>query len=256
MSAGLAGAVRPHWLSVFLDFAPSEFETGVAFWRSATGYELSARRGSAGEFATLLPADGHDYLRVQRLGEGLTRLHLDLHVEVPGTAAETAGALGAELVDATPHGYSVMRSPAGVVFCLVGHPSSVVPALTRWADGHHSRVGQVCLDIPGAGYEREVVFWRDLLGGAWTQPDPDDPLVIRAAGEFAVDLRLQPSRFATEPMGHLHLVTDDRDAEVDRLIDAGAVIRAVRETAIVLEPPGGVPLCVVDLERDGIVCRA
>lgn len=256
MAAGLTGVARPYWLSVFLDFAPSEFDAGAAFWHSATGYLLSDRRGGADEFATLVPAEGDDYLRVQRLGEGLTRLHLDVHVAEPWAAAEAAASLGAELVDASPHGYFVMRSPAGVVFCLVGHPSSVVPGLMQWPDGHHSRVGQVCLDIPRAGYDREVRFWRDLLGGEWVQPDPGDPLVVRGAGEFAVDLRLQPSMFASHPLGHLHIVTDDRIAEVDRLVDAGAVIRAAREAAIVLEPPGGVPLCVVDLQRGGITCQA
>ncbi len=256
MGAALAGQVRPNWLSVFLDFAPAEFEAGVGFWRSATGYALSGRRGVAEEFATLVPADGSDYLRVQRLGDGLTRLHLDVHVDEPWPAAEIAVALGAELVDAPEHGYFVMRSPAGVVFCLVGPASPEVPQITPWPDGHQSRVGQVCFDVPGAGYDREVRFWSDLLGGDWVQPDPADPLVIRGAGEFAVDLRLQPSRFASHPLGHLHIITDDRVAEVDRLVGAGAVIRAAREAATVLEPPGGIPVCVVDLQRGGMTCQA
>lgn len=256
MAAPLAGGARPNWLSVFLDFASTEFAAGTRFWSAATGYALSPPRGESDEFATLVPPDGHDFLRVQRLGDGLSRVHLDVHVAEPVLVAEAVEAIGATLVHSSPHGYVVMRSPAGVVFCLVRHSSVVVPPLAAWPDGHHSRVGQVCLDIPGAEYTREVAFWRELLGGDWTRPDPTDPLVFREAGEFAVDLRLQPSQLASDPLGHLHIVTDDRSAEVERLVEAGAVVRAAREAAIVLEPPGGVPVCVVDLLRDGIACRA
>ena len=79
---------------------------------------------------------------------------------------------------------------------------------------------------------------------------------MRSADGLAFDLRLQPSQFADVPMGHLHIVTDDRAAEVARLVEAGAVVRAVREHTSVLEPPGGLAVCVVDQERDEILCRA
>ena len=120
------------WLTVFLDFPTAEFGPGAAFWRDATGYALSASRGAANEFASLVPAHGHEYLRVQRLQTGSTRLHLDLHVADPYAAAESAEQLGADLVDESEHGYFVLRSPAGIVFCLLRHPGSVVPAARQW----------------------------------------------------------------------------------------------------------------------------
>jgi hypothetical protein len=50
--------VPVRWLTVFLDFPAGSFGAGVAFWAEVTGSTLSPFRGAAGEFATLLPADG------------------------------------------------------------------------------------------------------------------------------------------------------------------------------------------------------
>jgi len=73
-------AVAVRWLTVFLDFPATSFGAGVAFWREVTGSGLSPLRGAAGEFATLLPADGDAYLRVQRVAGGSGGHHLDLPV--------------------------------------------------------------------------------------------------------------------------------------------------------------------------------
>ena len=59
---------------------------------------MSPSRGENGEFATLMPPDGDDFLRVQRLADGPSRIHLDLHVDDPSTAAERAVGLGAKVV--------------------------------------------------------------------------------------------------------------------------------------------------------------
>jgi hypothetical protein len=65
----------PFWISAFLDFAPASYAEGVGFWAALTGYGVSDPRGDDGEFATLLPPDGDDFLRVQRLGNGPDRIH-------------------------------------------------------------------------------------------------------------------------------------------------------------------------------------
>lgn len=237
----------PVWLSAFLDFAPGEFASGASFWRAATGYELAALES---DFSALRPAAGDAYLGVHRLEVGHSQLHLDVHVGDVVATSETALALGAKVVDDSHPDYLMLASPAEIGFCLVGQLASRVPTAQTWPQGHSSRVGQACLDIPGAVYDAEVKFWAGLLGGEWKQPEPQDPLVFRAASGLAFDLRLQPSLFATFPMGHLHIVTDDRAAEVERLVAAGAVVRAVREHTSVLEPPGGLPVCVMDQPRD------
>jgi hypothetical protein len=238
---------QPTWLTVFLDYPASEFDAGKRFWVEATGWGLSASRGSVEEFATLRPAAGEAYLKVQRLGEGPSRLHLDLHVREPWVAAECAEAAGAELVEESPHGYFVMRSPAGFTFCFVGHAGGEVPPPARWRDGHRSQVSRFCLDVPRKRYAEEVTFFRALLGGDWLRVDEPET-ALRPSGEWAIDVRLQPAEFATEVTTHLHLITDDLEAEVARLVALGARKRAFRTGKAILEVPGGTAVCVVALE--------
>lgn len=241
-----AAGLTPSWLTVFIDFPPSEFAVGKDFWRTATGYRLSDSRGENDQFATLLPPSGDAYVRVQRLEEGSTRLHLDVHVADPWEAAVVAEELGAELIDENHHSYVVLRSPAGFVFCLVTPDGTVVPDAAHWPTAHSSRITQLCLDVPVADYPAEVLFWQSLLGGQWRVADGEDALAARVAAPQAVSLRLQPARFAQDTTGHLHLTSDDRTAEVSRLVAAGAVQRVERPTWTVLEAPGGMALCVVE----------
>ena len=237
----------PFWLTAFADFPAPEFDAGVEFWVGATGHRLSERRGRFDEFASLLPATGDEYLRVQRLGDGPTRVHLDLHVEDPWTVAEAAESSGARLVADSGHGYLIMASPAGQVFCLVTATFGTVPEPWGWPGGHSSRVTEVCLDVPAARYPAEVRFWKSLLGGEWAARGGDDPLVRRAPGDWAIGLLLQPAVIAPEVAGHLHVSTDDRSAEVGRLTALGAQVRATRQGWTVMEAPGGLSLCVLDL---------
>ncbi len=238
----------PSWLTVFLDFPAAEFDAGVGFWRAGTGYGLSPSRGDAGEFATLVPPAGDHYLKVQRLGDGPTRLHLDVHVRDPWASAEAAEAAGAELVEESRHGYVVLRSPAGFTFCLVTHPGVVVPPPLTWpAWEHRSRVSRFCLDVPRKRYAGEVAFFQRLLGGEW-QHVGDPETALRPAGDWALDVRLQPAEVSAETTSHLHIATDDLEAEVERLSELGAKPRALRTGKAILEAPGGTALCVVEVE--------
>ncbi len=240
-------AAEPFWLTAFLDYPAGEFDAGVGFWRAATGYELSAPRGEAGEFATLVPPSGDDYLRVQRLGDGPTGLHLDVHVAEPWTVAEAAEAAGGELVSESPHSFFVMHSPAGFAFCLVSQPAEAVPLPLRWPAGHRSQVSRLCLDVPRRRYAAEVTFMQEILGGQWLlEPEPETAL--RLAGLGALDLRLQPAELARTVTSHLHVVTNDLAAEVARLAALGARPRASRAGRTILEAPGGTALCVVAVE--------
>jgi hypothetical protein len=243
------GAAEPFWLTAFLDYPAGEFDAGVGFWRAATGYGLSTPRGEAGEFATLVPSSGNDYLRVQRLGEGPTGLHLDVHVPETWEAAERAMVAGAELVSESPHGYFVLRSPAGFPFCLVTAAADVVPPAADWPAGHRSRVSRFCLDIPRRSYADEVVFFEQVLGGQWLTT-PDHETALRLAGTAAIDIRLQPAELARSVTAHLHVATDDLEAEVARLSAHGAMPRASRRGKTILEAPGGAALCVVAVEGE------
>jgi hypothetical protein len=240
----------PRWLTAFIDFPASEFEAGTRFWLAATGYRLSDSRGEQAEFASLLPTDGDDYLRVQRLGDGPTRLHLDVHVDDPWAVAEQAEAAGAELVDAGQHSYVVLRSPAGIVFCLVTQRLAATPAATSWDGGHDSRVDEVVFDIPADDLAAELAFWKALAGGDWWAVEGSYPFEARPADGWALRLRLQPAAIARTPVGHLHIRTADRAAEVARLVGAGAVVTAVRDGWTVMAGPGGMSLCVLETSGD------
>ena len=241
------------WVSAFLDLPGDAFEATVAFWEGVTGFVRSAPRGERGEFSTLVPPvwlGGDDYLRVQRLGEGPARIHLDLHVEDPARAAAQAVGLGASEVarPGGPHGYVVLRSPGGLVFCVVSHPAAVVPSPASWPGVRRSRVYQVCLDIPSASYAAESAFWSALTGR------PLDVLArrpefawLRGDGSLALGLLLQR---LDEPDGavraHLDVGTPDRTAEVRRHEALGARILSAREFWTVLVDPAGLSYCVTD----------
>ena len=124
-------SITPFWVSAFLDFAPGDFDRGVAFWRDVTGYAVSEPRGETDQFATLVPPDGDDYLRVQHLDDGPGRIHLDLHVDHPTIAAEAAIELGGHVLVRHEAGYVVLRSPGGLVFCFVSHPAAAPAAPPR-----------------------------------------------------------------------------------------------------------------------------
>lgn len=240
--------VVPFWLTAFIDFPAAEFEAGSRFWTKATGWQLSALRGRFEEFASLVPPEGADYLRVQRLGEGDTRLHLDVHVADPWEAAALAEGRGASVVTDSGHGLVVMRSPGGFEFCFTSQVRAVRPEPTAWPGGHASRVSQVCLDIPPDSYDGELAFWAATLGGEVRRSTLPEFARVELPDDFPFELLLQRLQLPRAMGGHLDLGSTDRAAEVARLEAAGARVRAVRDEWTVLEAPGGLTFCVI--ERD------
>ena len=112
-----------------------------------------------------MPPDGDAFLRVQRLADGPSRIHLDLHVDDPSTAAQRAVELGAEVAGHPDPGHVVvLTSPGGFTFCFVREPAAVRPLPAVWAGDSWSIFDQVCLDIPAGGYETECAFWSALTG--------------------------------------------------------------------------------------------
>lgn len=238
-------STSPFWVSAFLDFAPDAFEPAVAFWQGATGYALSERRGVDGAFATLVPPEGDDYLRVQRLEDGDGRVHLDLHVESPTIAAEAAIELGAHVLMRHEQGYVVLRSPGGFVFCFVRHHASRRPAPATWPDGTRSCVDQVCLDIPPEHHRAEVAFWQALTGWEFVDstgrefsrihPPDDQPL------RWLLQRKDEPGG---EVSAHLDLAADDRAAEAARHVGLGATVVRVHEHWTVMADPVGTTYCI------------
>ena len=208
------------WVTAFLDFPADEFDSEVGFWSDVTGYAVSPSRGDNEEFATLMPHDGDAFLRVQRLADGPSRIHLDLHVDDLSTAAQRAVELGAEVVGHPDPGHVVvLTSPGGFTFCFVREPAAVRPLPAVWAGDSWSIFDQVCLDIPADQLRNRVRLLvrphglgaASVSGGggvrlrrpAARDPDPDP---VAAAGRSR-----RPSPGASRP-GLLRPSHRDRSA--------------------------------------------
>ncbi len=234
----------PCWLSAFLDLSAGAFDDGIAFWREVTGFAVSEPRGASAEFATLLPPEGDAYLTVQRLADGPSRIHVDVHVADPRVAADRAVSLGAtELHD---DGYVVLRSPGGFVLCFVDHPGSRRPPPRVWPGGHTSLVYQVSLDVPRAAYDVEAAFWVEVL-----EATPEllarrrEFSWLRTPRQHALDILLQRTDDEDGPVtAHLDLGTTDRWAEVARHVALGAAAEPDEEFWTVLADPTGRRYCV------------
>ncbi|MFI5892154.1 VOC family protein [Actinoplanes sp. NPDC051513] len=228
------------WVTGFLDSPSADVE---AFWLAVTGTTLSARR-DAGVFATLLPAEGDACLRVQVVGDGPARAHLDLHVDDVSAAADEAGALGASVV--RDYGdLVVLLSPAGIPFCVVPwHGERVRPRAVRWPGGQSSLVDQLALDIPADAYDAEVALWAALTG--WAHRRSDLPEFRFLQGDSALPLRLLLQRIGDGAVGvHLDFAGDGVDGEVGRHVGLGAVVvRRVPGQWTTLRDPAGREYCV------------
>ncbi|TDO32008.1 VOC family protein [Paractinoplanes brasiliensis] len=230
--------VEVRWVTGFLDSPSADVE---GFWVAVTGTVLSPRRG---DFATLAPAAGDAYLRVQVLRGAPPRAHVDLHVDDVGAAAAEVVGLGASVVSAED-GLVVLRSPAGVVFCLVGWAGeSVRPQPVTWPGGQASAVDQLCVDVPGSVFDREAVFWSAVTG--WERRPSDLPQFEHLARGDGMPLKLLLQRIGAGPAGvHVDLACSDVDAEVRRHEELGAVVvRRVPGDWTTLRDPAGREYCV------------
>jgi hypothetical protein len=231
------------WLTAFLDVPAEVAEAESTFWEAVTATSRSAARGDHGEFWSLQPDDGDPVLRVQRLADGPARMHVDLHADDPDTARRRAGELGAELL-AEP-GWTVHRSPGGLVFCIVGAGPSRRPGALSLP--HASRLDQLCLDVPADRYDAETAFWCGLLRRE-LRPSPGYAEFARLESRAGDSFRVLVQRVgdADDVRIHLDLATDDRTDEVERMVALGA--HEVRRTAewTTLQDPAGLPFCVTD----------
>jgi hypothetical protein len=235
------------WTTAFLDLPPAVHAAGTRFWSTATGSTPSAPRGDRAQFATLLPADGEAFLRVQRLDEG-PRVHLDLHVDDLAAEVGRAVALGASL--GSQAGHAVLRSPGGLTFCLVmaRTPDPVRPAPVTGPRGGVSLVDQIAIDVPAPLIDAERTFWTTLTGWAAGGGTVLDPL----ARPDGIPLRLLLHRLGDDDPGervraHLDLAAGPRrDLVVAEHADAGARVLRRHERWTVLTDPAGLVYCVTD----------
>lgn len=236
------------WVTAYVDVPAEGHAAAAAFWSAVTGWTLSEPRGAAGEFATFLPGGGATpHVRLQRTAAGEPGVHLDLHVPDPFAEAHRAVGLGATVV--TDAGdYLVLRSPAGLLLCLV--EDGAERAGTTRADG--SLVDQVCLDVPAAAFEGECAFWSALTGLALVPPQADTPEFASLARPDRLPLRVLLQRLGADDPGparaHLDVAAEAGDGtaadELARHEALGARVESRGDGWVVLRDPAGAAYCL------------
>ena len=253
--------MRVRWVWAFLDLPEPGFDEAVDYWRSVTATVVSPRRGDREEFATLLPADGSAWVKVQRVGGG-GGVHVDLDVQEPlETARDEALGHGAQVLAEVPDddgvlGVVVCRSPGGFVFCLTRWlPHETAAGQVR--SGAQTLLDQVCLDVPEPAYAAELAFWSALTGWEVRQGSvPGFTSLLRPDG-IPVRLLLQQLGDGDgDVRAHVDFACVDREAETARHVALGAVVERVEAVWTVLVDPGGRRYCLTDRDpATGLVSR-
>ena len=244
------------WTQLFLDRPREQVDAAAAFWASVTDSDLSPWR-AAHTFATFEPRGGDAYLRLQAV-DGNGGAHLDLEVDDLGAETDRAVGLGARVVEQEVveqddvqqddvdqgDGLVVLRSPAGLGFCLsrhrgaTGRPPPVGQPTTR--------VDQVCLDLPAAVHGIEAAFWTRLTG--WERHRgrlPEFEVLAPPAG-MPVRILLQRLTGGDTAGAHVDLATTDRVATRAQHVALGARELAVHEHWSVMRDPAGGVYCLTD----------
>jgi hypothetical protein len=179
-------------------------------------------------------------------------VHLDLLGDLAADPARLA-ALGA--TPAGPgDGWQVLRSPAGLPFCVCAEvPPDLRPGATTWPGGSRSRLVQVCVDVPAAAHDAELAFWRAATG--WADEPTDAPEFTRLVHRARSPLQLLVQRLGADDGGttaraHLDLGARDLPAEVARVEALGAERLWPGDGFVALRDPVGLPFCVTANDPD------
>jgi catechol 2,3-dioxygenase-like lactoylglutathione lyase family enzyme len=115
------------------------------------------------------------------------------------------------------------------------------------------RVGSVVIDCNE--FDRMFAFWRDALGYVPRDEPEDDWVVLRdpTGSNVNVSLQVVPEPRVGKNRLHLDMYTEDRDADVARIVGLGATIHPRTpepdEDFVVLADPEGNLFCVI--QKDG-----
>jgi len=116
---------------IVVDAPPATHDAEVAFWRDALGGPLKHFERFPAYHGIDLP--GGFGLLTQALGDGPARVHLDIHASDRAAEVARLQRLGATVVDDTLE-WTVMRDPAGLVFCVVPDERLDASNATEWPD--------------------------------------------------------------------------------------------------------------------------
>ncbi len=105
---------------IVIDFEPARHDAAVAFWGGALGEPVQPIEQYP-EYHRIALAHNQIGLLTQRLGEGASRVHLDIHTDDAEAEIRRLEALGAKRVEEV-NGWWIMRDPAGLPFCVIPDP--------------------------------------------------------------------------------------------------------------------------------------
>jgi Glyoxalase-like domain len=100
-----------------IDVADPDHDREAEFWEGAVGRTLTQNQRHP-EYRGALVAGDRFALLLQRLGEGPSRVHLDIHTDDLEAEVARLERLGAERVREVNE-WCIMRDPAGLLFCVV-----------------------------------------------------------------------------------------------------------------------------------------
>jgi hypothetical protein len=115
---------------VVVDAPEESHGAEVAFWSGALGAPLRQYQRFPEYYGGGTPHGGPGFL-IQRLGEGPARVHLDFHATDRAAEVARLERLGAAVVDDGEH-WTIMRDPAGLVFCVVPDDTLDATNATEW----------------------------------------------------------------------------------------------------------------------------
>jgi hypothetical protein len=102
---------------IVIDVPPDDHDRELAFWSAATGQALTQFDRHPEYHGAALP--GRELgLLIQRLDDGPSRVHIDIHTDDPAAEIARLEKLGAELVRQA-HSWWIMRDPADLLFCVI-----------------------------------------------------------------------------------------------------------------------------------------
>jgi hypothetical protein len=241
------------WTYAFIDRPAGLADRTRAFWTAVTDTRASEPRGEQGEFVTLLPDGADPCVKVQGSAAGDGGAHLDFCADDVPEFVASALRLGAAVV-AGHDGWSVLRSPAGQLFCAVPwHGEAARPPVVRG-----SRLDQVCLDLPPSSYDTEVAFWSGLLPDWESLPGSLPEFhVVKPPSGLPVRILLQRLGEERPVSAHLDLACagiDTTRADHERL---GATLVSPGAHWTVMRDPAGGVYCLTgrDPETGGLPNR-
>jgi hypothetical protein len=230
------------WTYAFIDRPRENFEQSAAFWTAVTDTHLSPRRGADGEFVTLLPKEGDACLKLQGVIEG-GGAHIDLAYEQVAPEVERIAGLGAEVLEyLEAEQFALLRSPAGLLLCLVGWVGEKArSAVVGHPGGAESRLDQVCLDLGPSQYDAEAEFWQAVTGWERLRGSLPEFEVLRP--ERAIPVRILLQRLGEDRAASAHHDLACSDVEEVRAVHEAHGARFVGRGAhwvVMSDPTGGI----------------